>query len=86
MLLEKEPAMISATCYQIQSAFQQAGKTEELFTLLDQMDFRKFGQSDYLFNMISNMSNDAAFKSRARQFTSRRRGKRFRMSDRCFCK
>ena len=48
--------------------FQQAGKTEELLTLLEQMDFRQFGQPAYVFNMISNLSNDKAFRGRAASF------------------
>ncbi len=32
------------------------------------MDFRQFGQAAIVFNMISNMSNDKAFKSRAASF------------------
>ncbi len=65
VLLEKEPVMLSRFFGQVQFAFQQAGKGEELLSLLDKMDFRQFGQSAYVFNMISNMSNNSTFKSRA---------------------
>ncbi len=68
VLLQKEPAMLARYFYQVQAAFQQVGKAEELMNLLEQMDFRQFGQSAYLFNMIANMSNDKAFKGRAASF------------------
>ena len=68
VLLQKDPVVLSRYFFQVQNAFQQAGKSEELMKLLDQMDFRQFGQSAYVFNMISNMSNDKAFRSRAASF------------------
>jgi predicted Zn-dependent protease len=68
VLLQKDPVVLSRYFYQVQNAFQQLGKTEELVTLLDQMDFRQLGQSGNVINMISNLSNEKAFKSRAAAF------------------
>ena len=65
VLLEKEPALLSRYGYQVQSAFQQAGKSDELFTLLEKMDFKQLGQPVLFFNMLSNLANDRAFSGRA---------------------
>ena len=50
--------MLWRNIYQVQSAFQQAGKGEELIALLEQIDLRAFGQSSRVFNLISNMFYD----------------------------
>ena len=54
-ILKKDPAVLGRNIYQVQNAFQQAGKSDELFTLLEEMDLRQLGQSSIVFNMISNM-------------------------------
>ena len=54
--------MLGRNIYQVQNAFQQAGKSEELITLLEQMDLRQFGQPSMVFNMISNMFYDDKLK------------------------
>ncbi len=60
VILAKEPAILYRYFSQVSSAFQQAGKTDELFSLLDQLDFRQFGAASYAFNLISNlMSSDS---------------------------
>ena len=85
VLLQKEPAILRRYFYQVQNAFQQVGKAEELMNLLEQMDFRQFGQSAYLFNMIANMSNDKAFKGRAASFM-KKAWEAFRMNGSSFCR
>ena len=71
VLLQKDPVGLPRYFNQVQNAFQRLGKTEELLTLLDQMDFRQFGQSAYVFNMIQNLLNDKAFEGRAASFVKK---------------
>ena len=54
-ILKKDPSLLGRNFYQVQNAFQQAGKSEELGPLLEQIDLRQFGQSYNVFNTISNM-------------------------------
>ena len=77
----KIPPCSARNFYQVQNAFQQAGKSDELMDLLEQIDLRQFGQPYMVFNLISNMFYDDKLRDRAIPF-SRRRGRRSRMSDR----
>ena len=43
--LKKDPAVTMRSYYQIQNAFQQAKKIDELLDILEQADLRQFGQS-----------------------------------------
>jgi len=64
-ILKKEPARLANSFYQVQNAFQQAKKLDELVGLLEQMDLRQFGQSFYVFNLLSNLFYDETIKNRA---------------------
>ena len=50
--------------YQIQNAFQQAKKMDELLDIFEQADLRKFGQSHYVMNTVQNLMNDDAMRGR----------------------
>ena len=64
-ILKKDPSVLGRNIYQVQNAFQQAGKGEELIALLEQMDLRQFGQPSMIFNLISNMFFDDKLRDAA---------------------
>ena len=59
-----DPSLVGRNFYQVQTAFQQANKTDELMSLLEQIDLRQLGQPYYVFNLISNMFNDEKLRDR----------------------
>ena len=73
--------MLGRNIYQVQNAFQQAGKGDELIALLEQTDLRQFGQPSMVFNLISNLLTMTSFGTGRSPF-SRKRGRRTRISDR----
>ncbi len=64
-VLKKDPSALARNFWQVQNAFQQAGKSSELADLLNEMDLRQFGQPWMVFNMISNMFYDDSLRDRA---------------------
>jgi tetratricopeptide (TPR) repeat protein len=64
-ILKKDPALLANNFYQVQNAFQQVRKLDELVGLLEQIDLRQFGQSYYVYNLISNLFYDETIKNRA---------------------
>ena len=81
VILKKDPAVLARNFYQVQNAFQQAGKTGELMDLLEQIDLRQFGQPYIVFNLISNLFYDNKLRDRAMPLF-KERGKPSRTSDR----
>ena len=65
VILKKDPSVLGRNIYQVQNAFQQAGKGDELIALLEQIDLRQFGQPSMVFNLISNMFYDDTLKDAA---------------------
>ena len=64
IILKRDPSLVGRNFYQVQSAFQQAKKTDELLSLLEDIDLRQLGQSYYVCNLISNMFNDEKLRDR----------------------
>jgi lipopolysaccharide biosynthesis regulator YciM len=75
ILLKREPAVLGRNIRQVQNVFQQAGKTQDLLDLLDQIDLRQFGQPYVIFNMISNMIHDERTSARAVSLLKRMNGR-----------
>ena len=65
VILAKDPSVLGRYISQVQRAFQQAGKGEELIALLEKTDLRQFGQPYVVFNMISNLSFDDKLRDRS---------------------
>src|SRR5262249_19397387 len=63
-VLKQDPALLGRQFYQVQNAFQQARKTDEFLGLLEQMDLRQLGYSNYVFNAIGNLSQDDTMRGR----------------------
>ena len=55
--LKKEPALFGNSGWQVQQAFQQANKNDDLVKLLDEMDFKTMGNYWSVMNIIQNMMN-----------------------------
>ncbi len=54
--LKKEPALFANQYFQVQQAFQQAGKADELVKLYEAMDFKSFRTNPYIIqNTIQNL-------------------------------
>ena len=64
IILKRNPSLVGRNFYQVQSAFQQAKKTDELLSLLEDIDLRQLGQSYYVCNLISNIFNDEKLRDR----------------------
>ncbi len=64
IILKRNPSLVGRNFYQVQSAFQQAKKSDELLSLLEDIDLRQLGQSYYVCNLISNMFNDEKLRDR----------------------
>ena len=62
--LAKDPTLIGRNYYQVQNAFQQAGKMDEMADMLESVDIRALGQSFYVPNLIQNLANDPKLKPR----------------------
>ncbi|MFI5456257.1 MAG: DUF1583 domain-containing protein [Isosphaerales bacterium] len=65
VILKKDPASLARNFYQVQNAFQQARKTDEMLDLLEQIDLRQLGQSYMVFNLIGNLFYDDKMRDRA---------------------
>ncbi len=65
VILKKDPSLIGRYMSQVQRAFQQAGKGEELIAVLEQTDLRQFSQPSMLLNMISNLAYDEKLRDRS---------------------
>jgi len=63
--LKKEPSLLGRNYFQVQNAFQQVNKTDELLALLDQIDLRSIGRSNVVSNIIQNMLNDDSKSAQA---------------------
>ena len=50
--------------YQIENAFRQAKKTDELLEILEQTDLRRLGRSYYVMNTVQNLMNDESMRGR----------------------
>ena len=58
--LQKEPALFSNNSFQVQRAFQQAGKSDELVKMFEGMDFKSLGSSSVAIrNLLNMMSQDS---------------------------
>ena len=53
--LKKSPVLLGSGFYQIQNAFRQANKMDELVQLLDEIDIRSIGQPYYVMDLIQTM-------------------------------
>jgi tetratricopeptide (TPR) repeat protein len=56
--IRKEASLLGQAYYDIQNAFRQANKTDELVQLLDEIDMRTIGQPYYVMNLIQTMMYD----------------------------
>ena len=64
IILKRDPSLVGRNFYQVQTAFQQTKKMDELMSLLEEIDLRQLGQSYYVCNLISNMFNDEKLRDR----------------------
>ncbi len=62
---KKDPSVTMRSFYQIENAFRQAGKTDELIELLEQMDLRKLGRS-YLHHEHRAEHDERRIEARSR--------------------
>ena len=62
--LKKEPALLGMNFYEIQQAFQQANKFDDLIVLIEEADFRAIGQIYYLARMIQTVLQDKTRRDR----------------------
>ncbi len=54
--MKKEPALFANNYWQVQQAYQQAGKPDDLIKLYDSMDFKSFQNNPYVIqNSIQNL-------------------------------
>ncbi len=60
----KDPSITMRSYYQIERAFQQAKKTDELLEMLETMDIRRMGRSYYIMNTVQNLMNDELMRGR----------------------
>jgi tetratricopeptide (TPR) repeat protein len=56
--IKNEPRLLSQQYYNVENAYRQANKLDELLKLLEDIDIRSLGQSYYVTNMISNAMRD----------------------------
>lgn len=64
--IKKEPRLIRNSYWEIQNAFENADKLDELATLYEELDLKTFRQNPYeLTNLISNMSRRDKTKDRS---------------------
>ena len=56
--LKKNPGLLGNSFYEVQNAFRQANKTDELALLINEIDIRSMGQPYYVTNLIQNMMYD----------------------------
>lgn len=68
---KKEPSLFSRSYWQIENAFQQAGKLDELLEIFDQIDLRQLGRSYVVSNLISNMLTDESKRPQAMKLLRR---------------
>jgi tetratricopeptide (TPR) repeat protein len=61
---QKDPSVTMRSYYQIERAFQQARKTDELLEMLETMDIRRMGRSYYVMNTVQNLLNDESMRGR----------------------
>src|SRR5262249_47641592 len=53
--LKKEPALFGYRFYEVQNAFQQANKLDELVQLFDEIDMKALGNYNTVANLIQNL-------------------------------
>ena len=62
--LKKEPALLGSSFYEIQQAFQQAGKFDDLVQVIEESDIRSIGQVYYLARIIQTVLLDKTKRDR----------------------
>ncbi len=64
--LKKDPSLFANQYYEVQRAFQQAGKTDELIKLYDSMDFKTFRNNPYVIqNTINELMQNEKTRDQA---------------------
>lgn len=53
--IKKEPGLFANSSWEVQQAFQQANKTDELVQLLDEIDLKSVGQYWSVMNIVQNL-------------------------------
>jgi tetratricopeptide (TPR) repeat protein len=56
--LKKEPALFGNSYWEVQQAYQQANKIEDLVKLLDEIDLKTMGNYWSVMNIVQNMMNN----------------------------
>ena len=69
--IKKEPGLLGSSFYEIQQAFQQAGKFDDLITLIEESDIRSIGQVYYLARIIQAVLQDRATRDRGMKLFAR---------------
>ncbi|MGP0063330.1 MAG: DUF1583 domain-containing protein [Isosphaeraceae bacterium] len=64
-ILKNDPALLARYFYQVNNAFQQANKTEELLVLVDQLDIRQIGYPYYIMQLVGSVLADDKLHDRA---------------------
>ena len=62
--LKKEPSLLGTNFYEIQQAFQQANKFDDLVLVIEQVDIRSIGQVYYLARIIQTVLRDKTKRDR----------------------
>ena len=62
--LKKEPSLLGSSFYEIQQAFQQANKFDDLIRVVEESDIRSIGQVYYLARIIQTVLLDKAKRDR----------------------
>jgi tetratricopeptide (TPR) repeat protein len=62
--LKKEPSLLGSNFYEIQQAFQQANKFDDLVKIVEEADVRSIGQIYYLARIIQAVIQDKAKRDR----------------------
>ncbi len=64
--IKKDPSLLANSYYEVQSAFQQANKMDEMVKLYESVDFKSFGSNSYTVpNLIQQLMQDPQHRDQA---------------------